>query len=138
MSSKNCIFCNIISGDMKSATVFENSEFKVIMDRFPASKGHTLIMPKEHVENIFDIETDVASRLFALATQISKILKQTLNCEGMNVLQNNGSIAGQTVDHFHLHLMPRYKDDKININWENLQVTEEDLEEVAKEIGRAL
>ncbi|TCT12938.1 histidine triad (HIT) family protein [Natranaerovirga pectinivora] len=134
----NCIFCNIIGGQMNAATIFENSEFKVIMDRFPASRGHILIIPKEHIENIFELDSETGSRLFALATHLAKVLKQKLNCEGLNVLQNNGVAAGQTVPHFHLHLIPRYTDDKVSFGWETLQVTEDELSEMAKEINKSI
>lgn len=136
--SMNCIFCNIINGQMESATIFENSEFKVILDRFPAAKGHTLIIPKEHIENIFELDSELGSRLFALASHIAKVIKQKYKCEGLNLLQNNGAVAGQTVNHFHMHLIPRYEGDKVKFGWENLQVTEEELKEIAQEIASAI
>ena len=110
----DCIFCKIISGDIPSATVYENDEFKAILDRFPSNKGHVLIMPKTHVANIFEIDPDMAGRLFKLAAQIAPVMKETFGFENMNVVQNNGPIAGQTVNHFHLHLIPRYENDGVN------------------------
>ena len=104
----DCIFCKIISGDIPSATVYEDDEFKAILDRFPSNKGHVLIMPKTHVANIFEIDPDMAGRLFKLAAKIAPVMKETFGFENMNVIQNNGPIAGQTVNHFHLHLIPRY------------------------------
>ena len=111
----DCIFCKIISGDIPSATVYENDEFKAILDRFPSNKGHVLIMPKEHVANIFEIDPEKAGRLFKLAAQIAPVMKETFGFENMNVVQNNGPIAGQTVNHFHLHLIPRYENDGVNV-----------------------
>lgn len=135
MVSTNCIFCNIINRQMPVATIFENSEFKVIMDRYPAAQGHTLIMPKEHVENIFELDSETVSRLFVLAAHVAKVLKKKLNCEGMNLLQNNGEVAGQTVPHFHLHLIPRFENDNLNFHWETLKVSEEELEQMASDIA---
>ncbi|MFP4698296.1 MAG: HIT family protein [Eubacteriales bacterium] len=138
MVTTDCIFCNIVNGQMEAATIFENSEFKVILDRFPASKGHTLILPKEHVETIFDLDTETISKLFALAAHVAKVLKQKYNCEGLNLLQNNGAAAGQTVNHFHLHLIPRFEGDNVTIHWKTLDITEEELNEIADEVGKAI
>ena len=136
--NNECIFCNIIEGKIDSATIFENSEFKVILDKFPSTKGHTLIMPKEHVENVFEMDSEMASKLYGLATHIAKVLKQKLNCDGMNFLQNNGAVAGQTVNHFHLHLIPRYEGDNTKISWDVVQMEDSELEEFATEIRNAI
>lgn len=136
MDKQDCLFCNISKGKMNAATIFENSEFKVILDRFPAAKGHTLIIPKEHVENIFELDSETAAKLFALATHIAKVLKNVIKCDGMNVLQNNGKVAGQTVFHFHLHLIPRFEDDNVNFKWKTMQFTEEQLDEIALQLSK--
>ena len=93
----DCIFCNIVSGAFASATLYENDEFKVILDRFPANEGHVLILLKQHVPNIFELDPEVGGRLFTLAVQIAQVMKKTLGLEYMNVMQNNGSVAGQTI-----------------------------------------
>lgn len=131
----NCIFCKIIKGDIPSATIFENEEFKVILDRFPSNQGHVLIMPKQHCANIFDIDPDKAGRLFSLAVKIAGVMKKSLGFTDMNVLQNNGEIAGQTVHHFHLHLIPRYENDGVQIQWAQLDLTDEQIESVRKKIA---
>ncbi len=135
MIKQNCLFCNVAGGSMESSTIFENSEFRVVLDPFPASKGHTLIIPKEHIENIYELDTESASRLFALATHIAKVLKNIYNCDGLNVIQNNGEAAGQTVFHFHLHLIPRYKDDHVTIKWDTLKMDKRELDEIASQIS---
>lgn len=132
---KDCIFCRINSGEIPSATIFENDEFRVILDRFPASNGHILIIPKEHVEDIYDLDPLLAARMFEFATRFAGILKKTFGNEGLNVLQNNGKIAGQTVFHYHLHLIPRYENDSVKLGWEaNSQMTSEKLEEFVDKI----
>jgi histidine triad (HIT) family protein len=138
MNKQNCLFCNIANGIMEAATIFENSEFKVILDKFPASKGHTLIIPKEHIENIYELDGETAGKLFALATLVANELKKVLNCDGMNILQNNGEIAGQTVFHFHMHLIPRYEGDGLKFNWETKQFTDDELAQVAEAISQAI
>lgn len=131
----NCIFCKIISGEIPSATVYEDDEFKVILDRFPGNIGHTLILPKKHYADIFEIDDETAGKLFTLAVRVAKNMKKVLNLEAMNLVQNNGIMAGQTVSHFHLHLIPRYKDDQVNVAWKQLALTDEQIEEVRKKLA---
>ena len=113
----DCIFCKIIAGEIPSATIYEDDEFQVILDRFPSGEGHALILPKQHVANIFEIEPALAGRAFALATKLASAMKEVLGFTDMNILQNNGPIAGQTVFHFHIHLIPRREGDGIHVNW---------------------
>ena len=134
----NCIFCKIINGDIPWAVVFENDEFKAILDRFPSNEGHVLIMPKEHCANIFEMDPEKGGRLFALAVKIASAMKEALGFENMNVLQNNGPVAGQTVNHFHLHLIPRYENDSVNVSWPQMDLTDEQIEEVRKKIASIL
>ncbi len=131
----DCIFCKIIKGEIPSATIFEDDEFKVILDRFPSGEGHVLIIPKNHVANIFEIDEEQAGRLFKLAVKVSKVMKDVLGFENMNVLQNNGEVAGQSVFHFHMHLIPRYENDGINIKWNPTDPTDEDIEAVRKKLA---
>jgi len=133
---EDCIFCKISNGVIPSATIFEDEDFKVILDASPATKGHALIIPKGHFDNIFDLDTDTASKLFVIAAHVAKKMKEVLQCDGMNVLQNNGAIAGQTVYHFHMHLIPRYKNDSVNLDWKHLEFTQEEMNEVALRIQK--
>ena len=107
----DCIFCKIIAGEIPSATIYENDEFKVILDRFPSGEGHALILPKNHVPNVFEIDPAQAGRAYALAVKLARAMKEVLGFTDMNILQNNGPIAGQTVFHFHIHLIPRREGD---------------------------
>lgn len=124
----NCIFCKIIKGEIPSNIIYEDKDIIILLDRFPASKGHTLIIPKEHIENIYALDDELAQKIFSTATKISKILKENLNCDGLNILQNNGEIAGQTVFHFHMHLIPRFKNDNVKFTWKTLEISDEDLQ----------
>lgn len=134
MSNDNCIFCKIVSNQIEAVTIYEDEEFKVFLDAFPATKGHVLIVPKDHVANIFELDEDKAGRLFKLASKIAKNIKEKLNIDGLNVVQNNGEIAGQTVFHFHLHLIPRYKDDKVTIKWATEKTNSEQLKELQQKL----
>ncbi len=135
---ENCIFCKIISGDIPSATIFENDEFKVILDRFPATKGHVLVLPKEHYANIFEIDPELGGRLFTLAIRIAGIVKKATGVTDMNILQNNGPLAGQTVDHFHLHIIPRYESDSVSVKWPQMDLTDEQIEDIRSSIASLL
>lgn len=135
---EECIFCKIADGAIPSATIFENSDFRVILDVSPATRGHALILPKEHFNDIFDMDSDTAAKLFVLAAAVARAMKQVLKCDGLNVVQNNGEIAGQTVFHFHMHLIPRYKDDHVKLEWDHLIFAEEELASIAAEIKKSI
>jgi len=113
----SCIFCKIVSGEVPAKKIFENDEFIAILDAFPSSMGHSLIIPKAHIPDVFEIDEDLAGRAFALAAKIAKKMKPALECDGVNILQNNREAAGQTVHHFHVHVIPRYADDNVAIKW---------------------
>ena len=136
--SDNCIFCKIISGEIPSAVIYEDEEFKVILDRFPSSIGHALIMPKKHIENIFEMPIQKGGKLFELAVKIAPIIKKELNCDGINILQNNGEAAGQSVPHFHLHIIPRYKNDGVLSSWTPQNPTDEDIENMKNKLANAI
>ena len=135
MIDSNCIFCKIATGAIPSATIYEDGDFRVIMDINPASKGHAIILPKTHAANIFEVSDEVAGKIMVVAKKVATAMKEELNCEGINILQNNGEIAGQTVFHLHVHLLPRYKNDKIAIKWSHKDKYEDDFAALAKAIG---
>ena len=117
MSNADCIFCKIAQGEIPSKTLFENEDFRVIFDISPASKGHVIILPKVHAANIYELPDEVAGKAFVLAKKVATVLKEVLKCDGINIVQNNGEAAGQTVFHLHVHVIPRYKDDSVKITW---------------------
>lgn len=134
MRDENCIFCKIAAGEIPSATLYEDDDFRVILDIEPASKGHALILPKEHYANLYELDDELASKALILAKKMITKLTDILGCDGYNILQNNGPVAGQTVFHFHMHLIPRYKEDDVRIGWKAGKLTEEVREEILKKI----
>ena len=132
MIKEDCLFCKIAKGEIHSATVYEDSHFTVILDVNPATKGHCLIIPKEHFDNIYDLDGETAGKLFALATCIARSMRDALKCDGLNLIQNNGEVAGQTVFHFHMHLIPRYENAKNNdmLQWSHETFTPEEMAEI--------
>lgn len=123
---ENCIFCKIIRGEIPSATIYEDGDFKVILDINPAARGHALILTKEHYANLYELPEELAGKAMVLAAKLTAHMTEKLHCDGFNLVQNNGEVAGQTVFHFHLHLIPRYKDgdNRDLLTWN--QITYED------------
>ena len=130
MKDNDCIFCKIAAGGIPSATLYEDDDFRVILDLGPASKGHALIIPKEHYRNLYDIDEELASKAIVLAKKMVKKMTDVLGCDGYNIVQNNEEAAGQTVFHFHMHLIPRYKDDNVGLGWNMGKLTDQDRDEI--------
>ena len=110
MKKDGCIFCMLANGDIPTNTIYEDEEFRVIMDNAPATKGHALVLPKDHYADIYEIDPEVLGRAIQVGQKVIKHATPILGCDGYNLLQNNGAAAGQTVFHYHLHLIPRYAD----------------------------
>lgn len=106
----DCIFCRIASGQAPASVVYRDDDVMAFMDIAPASRGHLLVVPVRHAPTIWDLTEAEAGRLFAVATRLAGWIRRSLNPPGLNVLQSNGSVAGQVVFHFHIHLIPRYGD----------------------------
>ena len=134
MRDANCIFCKIIGGEIPSNTIYEDDEFKVILDANPASKGHALILPKEHYADIYEIDEKTAGHAMQLAKKLAKHMTDVLKCDGFNIVQNNHEIAGQTVFHFHMHLIPRYEGDQVGITWKPGTLTDEVKNEILEKL----
>jgi len=126
----SCIFCEIIEGHLPAFVIYEDEHYLAILDRFPIAKGHVLIIAKRHAPNIYSLSAEEAANLMPLVQKIASLLNSKLKPDGLNVLQNNGKAAGQVVDHFHLHLIPRYEGDNIVIKGAQTGQTLEDLEEL--------
>ncbi|MDD5934557.1 MAG: HIT family protein [Clostridiales bacterium] len=134
MSDSNCIFCKLASGEFGSATIYEDDLFRVILDIAPAAKGHALLLPKRHVSNIFELDGEEETKALSVVKKICTALTKTLNCDGINVLQNNGAAAGQSVFHYHMHMIPRYDNDQVNIPWTPLSYADGEADAVAATI----
>lgn len=130
MKDNNCIFCKLANGDIPTATLYEDDDFRVILDANPASKGHALILPKEHYADLYELSDAVAGKVMILAKKMITKLTDVLGCDGYNIVQNNGECAGQTVFHYHLHLIPRYEGDTVGLGWKLNELTEEDKEDI--------
>ena len=138
MTKDDCIFCKIGRGEIPSATVYETPEFKCFLDLAPGNKGHALLIPKEHFANVFEIDADTAGKLFSLGKEIARAIKDETGCDGMNLVQNNGECAGQTVHHFHLHFIPRFEGDWDGLKWPQGEADPEENKKLAEAIRKRI
>lgn len=113
----NCIFCMIANGQIPSATVYEDEDFRAVLDIAPAHKGHVILLPKVHADNLYSLDDAVAAKALPVVKKIALALKKTTGCDGINVLQNNEPAAGQSVFHLHIHIIPRFDGDGILPVW---------------------
>lgn len=134
MKDSSCIFCKIANGEIPSKTIYEDEDFRVILDLAPATKGHALILPKEHAKNLYELPDETAGKVMKLAKKMAVTMTDKLGCDGFNLIQNNNEVAGQTVFHFHMHLIPRYENDNQNLVMKPTEVTQDELEEVKKQL----
>lgn len=138
MKDDNCIFCKLANGDIPTNSIYEDDDFNVILDASPATKGHALILPKEHYKDVYSIDPELLGKAAVLAQKIIKIEKEKLGCQGYNIVQNNGEVAGQTVFHFHMHLIPRYEkqeDDTTGVvDWEQRKIDPEEMKKICEEM----
>lgn len=138
MKKEDCIFCKIANGEIPSTTLYEDEMFRVILDLGPAARGHALILPKEHFDNLYELDDAYASKAMLLARKMSKAMVKALDADGFNIVQNNGEAAGQTVFHFHMHLIPRYKEKQGIIEWTPGETTPEDMADIAQKVQENL
>lgn len=122
MKDEQCIFCKLANGVIPTNTIYEDEDFKAILDISPASKGHALILPKEHYANLYEVDEETLTKAIKLAKRIVEHETKVLGCDGYNLLQNNGTAAGQTVYHFHIHMIPRYEGEEDMVTWETKEL----------------
>lgn len=138
MKNNDCIFCKIANGEIPSKTLYEDDKFKVIFDLGPATRGHALIVTKEHFENVFELDNALASEIFVLAKKLATAMKTAFDADGFNIVQNNGKLAGQSVFHFHMHLIPRYEGDNAIKFWKAGETSEEELTKLQELVKKEL
>ena len=135
MKDDNCIFCKLANKDIPTNIIYEDEKFTVILDASPATKGHALILPKNHAANIYELPDEDAADIFVLAKKLATKMTEILHCDGFNIVQNNGEVAGQTVFHFHMHLIPRYKGDGVGLTWTPGKLSDEDRDDILHKVN---
>lgn len=121
-----CIFCMIAEGQIPSHKIYEDDVCIAFLDLSQANIGHTLIVPKKHFSNIIDLDNDVAGHLFSVTSKLTKAISKAFNVSDFNILNNCGEVAGQTVHHFHIHIIPRKLNDNIKIELSSNKLTDEE------------
>ena len=135
MKDCNCIFCKIANGEIPSTTLYEDEDFRVILDLGPATRGHALLLPKNHFANLFELDDETAQKAILVAKKMAGKMKDALGADGFNLVQNNGEAAGQTVFHFHMHLIPRYKDaDNNMLKFTSVSFSDEEMDSIRDQI----
>lgn len=135
MRDANCVFCKIVDGVIPSTKLFEDDDFVIILDAGPATFGHALIIPKNHYANIYEMPEELLSKSISLAKVWGEKLVKALNADGLNLVQNNGLAAGQTVFHYHLHLIPRYDGDTVGELWTPGSLSDEQRKEIVEKLA---
>ena len=134
--SENCVFCKIINNKVDCYKIYDDNDLIVILDKFPNNIGHSLIIPKKHVENIFELDDGLCEKILKTAKKVACGLKENLKADGVNILQNNNEAANQTVNHFHMHVIPRFFGDTVEIKWVNNKFSDNDFNLVLEKIKR--
>jgi histidine triad (HIT) family protein len=136
MKRDDCIFCKLANGEIPTNAIYEDEDFKVILDASPATRGHALILPKEHAANICEMDSELLGKAAKLAQRVIAHETKVLGCEGYNLVQNNGEVAGQTVFHFHMHLIPRYEADNNSgvLQWRHREFSDEEFAEICSQM----
>ena len=117
MSQPDCTFCRIVRHDLPAAVLYEDADVVALLDRYPATPGHMLVLPKAHIEDIFTLSSDLGSNIMRVAIALAHAMRRQLSPAGVNLIQANGVAAGQTIPHFHLHLVPRNPDDSVTLQF---------------------
>lgn len=133
----DCIFCRIIAGNIPCYRVAENDDCLAFLDIEPAAKGHVLVIPKQHSENLLDTKPDTLALVAQMVHHVAHQIDVTLEPDGINILQNNRPAAGQVVMHYHVHLIPRWNDDNVMKAWRPKLATKLDLNEIAAQLRAA-
>lgn len=134
----DCIFCKIVSGEIPSSKVYEDAKIIAFMDAGQVNPGHVLVAVKEHIKNVYDLRADLAAAVFQVATGIAKAAKASMQPDGMTLLQANEKAGGQTVEHFHIHVLPRHLDDGVALTWPAKHPAKEELDRLADKVKSGL
>ena len=138
MKKDDCVFCKLSNGDIPTNALYEDDVVKVIFDLNPASKGHVLILPKNHYKDLCEADEAVMAKILPLAAKLGTSMKSQLGASGFNVVQNNGTSAGQTVFHLHVHVIPRYEGGPDMVNWAPGKPEQEELAQTAETLKAGL
>tara|TARA_B100001971_G_C18005000_1_gene439335 strand:+ start:341 stop:748 length:408 start_codon:yes stop_codon:yes gene_type:complete len=133
----DCLFCKIVKGELPSSKIYEDEDTLAFLDLFPVNKGHSLVIPKEHYETIFDVPSDILSKVSSVMKNVADAVKKGVNADGISIAQSNGKDAGQVIPHIHFHVMPRFKDDGLKL-WPQGKYEEGEMDKFKEDISKFL
>ncbi|MBL7051246.1 HIT family protein [Candidatus Woesearchaeota archaeon] len=134
---EECLFCKIVKGELPSSKIYEDENTLAFLDLFPVNKGHSLVISKEHYENIFDVPEEILSKISSVVKKVASAVKKGVNADGISIIQSNGKSAGQVIPHIHFHVMPRFKEDGLKL-WPQGKYDENEMEEYKNTILKFL
>ena len=134
---EDCLFCKIVKGELPSSKLYEDEDTLAFLDLFPVNKGHSLVIPKEHYETIFDIPEDILSKVSSVMKNVADAVKKGVNSEGISIAQSNGKDAGQVIPHIHFHVIPRFKNDGLKL-WPQGKYEEGEMDKFKEDISKFL
>ena len=138
MKDKDCIFCKIAAGEVPCSKILEDDSAIAFLDIGPLAKGHTLLIPKDHYITVDEMPPELAGAVLKHLPTLVKAVKSATNCEGVNILQNNGRVAHQAIPHVHFHIIPRRAGDEFHFNWPAGSYSEGEIEQLAQKIRENL
>ena len=134
---EECLFCKIVKGELPSSKIYEDEDTLAFLDLFPVNKGHSLVISKEHYENIFDVPTESLAKISSVMKNVADAVKKGVNADGISIAQSNGKDAGQVIPHIHFHIMPRFKDDGLKL-WPQGKYEEGEMDKFKEDISKFL
>lgn len=132
---ENCIFCKIINNEISAEKIYEDDEVLGFLDRHPVHPGHTLIVPKDHFENVYTVPAEIWARMNIAVQKVALAIKEGVDADGINIISNNEPAAGQVIFHSHIHLVPRHNDDGLK-HWPGKDATDSELKDIAEKIKK--
>ena len=134
---EECLFCKIVKGELPSSKIYEDEDTLAFLDLFPVNKGHSLVIPKEHYETIFDVPANILAKVSSVMKNVADAVKNGVNADGISIAQSNGKDAGQVIPHIHFHIMPRFKDDGLKL-WPQGKYEEGEMDKFKEDISKFL
>src|SRR5690554_5756674 len=129
-----CVFCKIVAGEIPSYKVYEDDDILAFLDVAQVTSGHVLVIPKKHYQNIFELDDEISQKIFVVTVRIAKKLQENLKINNLNIINNNGKKAGQEVDHYHLHLLPRYLNDNVEFKFKRQNLSQDEMKKIQEKI----
>ena len=134
---EECLFCKIVKGELPSSKLYEDEDTLAFLDLFPVNKGHSLVIPKEHYETIFDVPANILAKVSSVMKNVADAVKKGVNADGVYIAQSNGKDAGQVIPHIHFHVIPRFKGDRLKL-WPHGKYGEGEIEKFKEDISKFL